>query len=87
MRVRRIPAVDELDRDGERLVLVSDRAVRLVGLAPAILDLTEDWCGVEDLTVELVRRFGAAPGGGADELVQVALSDLEAEGLVEIEAP
>jgi hypothetical protein len=85
--VRRVPTVDELRRDDERLVLVDDRAVLLVGLAPTILDLTADWSTLEDLTADLVRRFGEAPDGGADELVQIAVTDLAAEGLIEIEKP
>jgi hypothetical protein len=87
MRVRRVPAVDELQRGDERLVLVSDRAVRLVGLAPAILDLTEGWRALEDLTAELEIRFGTPLHGGADELVRIAVSDLAAAGLIEVRDP
>ena len=87
MRVRRVPAVDELQRGDERLVLVRDRAVRLAGLAPAILDLTEGWREVDDLTAELEIRFGTPLVGGADKVVRIAVSDLAAVGLIEVREP
>jgi hypothetical protein len=86
MRARRLPVADWPERDGEWLVLVDDRAVRVTGLAPEILRLTEHWRSVGDLTRRLEKAFGRPPGGSAEALVRAALDDLAAEQLLELSA-
>ncbi|RLV47655.1 hypothetical protein D9V37_15960 [Nocardioides mangrovicus] len=83
-QVRSVPVVDQLDRDGERLVLLPERAVRLVGLAPALLDLSRDWTDVARLVEQLEERFGVPAAGEAADLVREAVDDLAAQGLIEL---
>lgn len=85
LRVRRLPVTDQLERDGEWLLLVDDRAVRVTGLAPVILGLTDDWLGLDALVVELERVFGDAPGDDATALVRQALDELAGQDLLELE--
>jgi hypothetical protein len=84
MRARRLPVADWLEREGEWLVLVDDRAVRVTGLAPEILRSTEQWRSLGDLTRRLEQVFGRPPGGRAAALVRAALDDLASERLVEL---
>lgn len=83
MNVRRIAPVDQLSRDDELLVLLDGQAVRVAGLAPAILEFCEHWTSTTQVTEELVRRFGAPPGIDVDALVTTAIDDLVESGLVE----
>lgn len=80
-----MPPVDQLDRGDERLVLVTDRAVHVVGLAPSILDLLTEWGTLEQVTAQLEKLFGSPPDGSALEAVRAALVELEAAGLLEID--
>ncbi len=85
LRTRRLPVADQLEREGEWLLLVDDRAVRVTGLAPVILGLTEDWRTLDELVAELVQVFGEAPGDDASALVRQALDELAAQDLLELE--
>lgn len=86
MKARRLPVADWLERDGEWLVLVDDRAIRVTGLAPEILRLTEHWRSLGELTRRLEQVFGRPPGGSAETLVRAALDDLASEHLLELRA-
>lgn len=81
-RVRRVPAVDELERDGERMVLLPGRAVRVTGLGPTILDLTEDWVTLATLAERLVEAYGE-PDTEPLPLVVEHAEALVGEGLLE----
>jgi hypothetical protein len=85
VRVRRLPVTDQLERDGEWLLLVDDRAVRVTGLAPVILGLTDDWLSLEALVGELERVFGDAPDDDATALVRQAVDELAGQDLLELE--
>lgn len=82
MRVRRLPVLDELTRDGETVVLLEERAVLLSPLASAALSsLGPVWTSGADLRVALEALFGAAPD--PDGAVLALVSELESAGLVE----
>ena len=87
VRARRRPVTDQLERDGEWLLLVEDRAVRVTGLAPVILACTEDWRTLDELVAELERAFGEAPGDNAAGLVLQALDELAGQDLIELDVP
>jgi hypothetical protein len=84
MRIRRLPVVDELSRDGETVVLLDEGAVLLSPLASAALaNLTLVWTSDADLRVTLEALFGVAPD--PEGAVFALVSDLESAGLVEVE--
>jgi hypothetical protein len=84
MRIRRLPVVDELSRDGETVVLLDEGAVLLSPLASAALaNLTLVWTSDADLRVTLEALFGVAPD--PEGAVFALVSDLETAGLVEVE--
>ena len=85
VRARRLPVADQLEREGEWLLLVENRAVRVTGLAPVILAFAYDWRTIDELVAELERVFGEAPGDDAAGLVLQALDELAAEGLLELD--
>ena len=87
VRARRRPVTDQLERDGEWLLLVEDRAVRVTGLAPVILAFTDDWRTLDELVGELERAFGEAPGDNAPGLVLQALDELAGQDLIELDVP
>jgi hypothetical protein len=85
VNLRRLPYTDQLERGDEVLVLLADQAVRVGGLAPAILDICLEWCSIEELVRELELIFGAPPGGGALPLARAAVAELVEAGLVEVQ--
>ena len=85
VRARRLPVADQLEREGEWLLLVENRAVRVTGLAPVILAFADDWRTIDELVAELERVFGEATGDDAAGLVLQALDELAAEGLLELD--
>lgn len=84
MIARSRPVDDRVDRDGEALVLVGDRAVRLSAVATAVVDACPDWTDVDDLAARLVSRFGPPPGADAAPVTRAVLTELAQEGLVEL---
>lgn len=84
MIARARPVTDRVDRDGEAVVLVGDRAVRLSALATAVVDACPDWTHADDLAARLVTRFGPPPGVDAARATRVVLAELAQEGLLEI---
>ncbi|GGF51546.1 hypothetical protein GCM10011519_26930 [Marmoricola endophyticus] len=85
--LRRVTPVDELDRDGERLVLLAGRVVHVHGLGPYVLDLLAEPTPLAALTQRLVEELGAPPGQDPGALVAAAVATLSAEGLVEEVSP
>jgi hypothetical protein len=76
---------DRVDRDGEAVVLVDRRVVRLSPLAVALLAACDDWAADQELADQLVSRFGVPPDGLAPlESTRAALLDLESQGLVDL---
>jgi hypothetical protein len=67
------------------VVLVDRQVVRLSGLAVALLDGCAGWTDEDALAAQLVNRFGE-PSDGASPLerTRTALSDLAAQGLVDL---
>jgi hypothetical protein len=85
MRARRVPVQDEVIRDGESVVLLGRQVIRLSAIGTTLLELTGDWRGVEELTVELTDRFGQPPEGfDATAMTESALQALHEQGLVEL---
>jgi hypothetical protein len=84
MRVRRLPVLDELTRDGETVVLLGERAVLLSPLASAALaDIGSlDWTSDVGLIGSLVARFGPVDDVGS--VVFSLVSELAEAGLVEL---
>ena len=74
MRVRRLPVLDSVTRDGETAVMVGTRVVVLSELASAALALIEDSVEVEE--------FGAPPGIEPVEATLMVLQELSGQGLV-----
>lgn len=85
MRARRLPVQDRVDRDGEAVVLVDRRVVRLSPLAVELVDRCSDWTDVRDLTRAALDRFGPPPEGvdphGATFEALTSLSD---QGVLEL---
>ena len=84
MIARTRPVADRVDREGEAVVLVGDRAVRLSAVATAVVDACPDWTHVDDLAARLVARFGPPPGADAARATRAVLAELAREGLVDL---
>jgi hypothetical protein len=78
------PVADRVDREGEAVVLVGDRAVRLSAVATAVVDACPDWTHADDLAARLVARFGPPPGADAARATRAVLAELAREGLVDL---
>ena len=84
MIARSRPVDDRVDRDGEAVVLIGDRAVRLSAVATAVVDACTDWTDVDDLATRLVSRFGPPPGADAARATRAVLAELAEQGLVDL---
>ena len=82
MRVRRLPVLDSVTRDGETAVMVGTRVVVLSELASAALALIEDTVEVDEVSNALVEEFGAPPGIDPVEATLMVLQELSGQGLV-----
>ena len=82
MRVRRLPVLDSVTRDGETAVMVGTRVVVLSELASAALALIEDSVEVDEVSNALVEEFGAPPGIEPVEATLMVLQELSGQGLV-----
>ena len=84
MKVRRLPVVDRVVREGESVVLLGREVIRLSALATHLLDRCADWTDLDDLTAALLAEFGDTPPG-VDPLAatEAAVSTLAEQGLVE----
>jgi hypothetical protein len=85
MRARRVDVQDEVVRDGESVVLLGRQVIRLSWLGTTLLELCDDWRGVDELAAGLTDRFGEPPDG-SDPVVmtEAALHTLHEQGLVEL---
>lgn len=85
MKVRRLPVVDRVVRDGESVVLVGRQVTRLSALATHLLDRCTDWTELDDLTAALLAEFGTTPQGvDPRAATEAAVTTLAEQGLVEI---
>ena len=85
MRARRVPVQDEVIRDGESVVLLGRQVIRLSAIGTTLLELTEDWRDIGELTDGLTDRFGHPPTGhSATAMTEAALQALQGQGLVEL---
>jgi len=80
--VRRTPA-DVLEVDGESLVLLGDRVVRLSPIATAVFGLTATPRTVAELAVALEEMFGAPADGGTVDAAAAVVEELVAVGALQ----
>ncbi|MHA6523092.1 PqqD family protein [Tessaracoccus sp. G1721] len=81
--IRREPVTDLLAVDGESLVLVDDKVLRLGPVATVVLQLLEDGPRSQaQLTEALEDEFGAPPEGDLTGAVEAQLNGLAAAGLI-----
>lgn len=84
VRVRSVPAHDELHHEGESLVLVDGQVHRVSALGTAIRRRAVEPATLEELAQALEEEFGAPPEGSAVELTQGAVDTLVAAGLLQV---
>jgi hypothetical protein len=78
--------LDRIDREGEAVVLVGRRVVRLSVLAVGLLDACPDWTEQSELTDTALLLFGSPPEGLDPHRATVtALLALRDQGLVELD--
>ena len=82
MRVRRLPVLDSVTREGETAVMIGTRVIVLSELASAALALIGDSSEVEQVSHALVAEFGAPPGVDPVEATLMVLRELSGQGLV-----
>ena len=82
MRVQRRQPTDVLSRQGERVVLVDGRLVRLSPISSAIWDLTAEPIDIEQLAGELEELFGAPQGRSSLDATKDAVVDLVHHGVL-----
>lgn len=82
MRVQRRQPTDVLSRQGERVVLVDGRLVRLSPISSAMWDLTAEPIDVEQLAGELEELFGAPQGRSTLDATKDAVADLVHHGVL-----
>lgn len=73
--VRRTP-VDVLEVDGEPLVLLGDRVLRLSPNATAVVGLTATPRAVAEVAVALEEMFGAPADGGTVDAAAAVVEEL-----------
>jgi hypothetical protein len=85
VKVRRLPVVDRVVRDGESVVLVGREVIRLSALATHLLDRCADWTDLDDLTAALLAEFGNTPPGVEPRAAtEAAVTTLAEQGLVDL---
>lgn len=79
-RVRAVPVQDQVERDGESVVLLDGQVLHLSALATAVRAACIDWVPLSELAHRLAEQFGAPEQGIADatralvdELVEVGV--------------
>ena len=83
MKIRSVPPVDRLDRDGEALLLYEGRVVRLGPIGVAITTLAADEVDLADVASALEQRFGVPDGQTVWEATRDAVDDLIAFGALD----
>ncbi|MEI2820731.1 MAG: hypothetical protein V9E81_11175 [Marmoricola sp.] len=84
IRYQRADYVDELNIDGESVVLLQSRAIRLGGLGPVILAvLGSAKLTVTEIVSAVTEQLGGAPAdGSAEAVVESAIAALVDESLL-----
>jgi hypothetical protein len=82
VKVQRRRPTDVLSRQGEQVVLVDGRLVRLSPISAAIWDLTEEPIDVEQLAGELEELFGAPQDRSSLDATKDAVADLVHHGVL-----
>lgn len=82
VRVRTVPAHDELHHDGESLVLLDGQVRRISPIGTAIRTAASDGTGVIELARVLEKLFGVPEDGDALALTRAAVHTMLAEGLL-----
>lgn len=81
--VRRAPVTDLLVVDGESLVLLEDKVLRLGPVATVVLQLLDDGPHTQaQLTAALEDEFGTPPEGSLRDAVEEQLNGLATAGLI-----
>lgn len=76
---------DDAVRDGDTLVVLTDRVVRvLAGIAPTLIERAVTGCTLAELTEAVLAAHGVPPAGTAEELVARAVDELTAVGLLRV---
>lgn len=84
MKVRLLPPCDKLVRDDDALLLYPEELIRLSGLGTAIAEIAAAPISVDDLSDELVERFGNPEGSSSKHATQAAINQLVERGVLEI---
>jgi hypothetical protein len=90
---RRVPVLDTLPLDGERLALLvqpegkTPSVVVLDGIAPTIWEATSEPATVPAIAAAAVARHGEPAGTNAATLVAASVAQLESEGLLLADGP
>jgi hypothetical protein len=90
---RRVPVLDTLALDDDRLVLLvhhggsTPRVIVLDGIAPTIWAATADPTALTIIAAAAVARHGEPAGSDAASLVAASVAQLESEGLLVADAP
>lgn len=77
------PNIDDAIRADDQVMLLSGRTVQVLGgIAPELIDALLAGETREKVIERLVDRYGLPPDGDADAIVQTAVGDLEAAGVL-----
>lgn len=82
--VRTIEAHDELERQGESLVLHRGRVHHVSAIGTTIRDLARTQVTVTALAATLLEIFGEPPEGDVLALTRAAVDELISQGLLEM---
>ncbi|GAA4407670.1 hypothetical protein GCM10023168_23970 [Fodinibacter luteus] len=82
MRLQRREAIDVLERDGETVVLLGNRIVKLSELSAAIYALTQQPTELEQIARDLEARFGGPTDRSSLDATKDAVADLVHHGVL-----
>ncbi|WP_257478990.1 PqqD family peptide modification chaperone [Acidipropionibacterium jensenii] len=74
----------QLVRDDDALLLYPEELIRLSGLGTAIAEIAAAPISVDDLSDELVERFGNPEGSSSKHATQAVIDELVERGVLEI---
>lgn len=83
--LRRGDLVDYLVHDGEAVLLVGERCIRLNHIATEVMEFLSVEQPHDELVHHLQNRFGAPPGRGIEDAVDELVADLAREGILIVE--
>lgn len=87
MKVRAIQAHDVLERDGDTVMLMDGRLMRLSPIGAAAWSLCRDWTSLEALARSLGDEFGVPADADLLQTTRDLVASLEAQGLLECDPP